>query len=805
MSVTDASQPLSWHRMDLHLHTPASIDYQQPDASPLQILQAAERQGLDIVAFTDHNSVRGYADLWREIEDLELLEFLDRLKPDEAARLAEYRRLLGRVLLLPGFEFTATFGFHVLAIFPESTSIRLMEHLLLQLGVAEDRFGSGEVGATTDVLKGYEILAEAGALVIGAHVNSTHGIAMQGLRFGGQTKIAYTQDRNLHALEVTDLMLSGGRRSTARFFNGSKAEYPRRMHSIQGSDAHRLERDLQRETNLGVGDRVTEVELPEVSFQALKDLFLSEDWERVRGFVGLSEAVQSFREDRAGGNTSDQAFHESLSTKKTGVSHILRDVVAFANGDGGTTYVGASAFEKRPVAGVGDVEAAMTELRAELAAHTAPVPDVEMDTVDADGKAVLVLRVAAGTERPYALNGGNIYVRDAAGESVAASRDQIVEMVRASAQQSMAALTAAPDDELPARMAASAPQGRDDLSRDTRGRDGRGRDERRRRNDERGGQDTERRGTPRAEDRDRYGADARDARSSERTGSRPVERNEQSGNRNADRLAPRGGYDSAARDEDRRPGRDATDRARGRASEHRPRDDRSPYEELEREDDRPQPRSRLDDRDRYASHRDNGRSDRGPYAATEDEPYDTDANDGYPPATYENGRAARAQSNRATYDDVNERNRYDREPGPPFARVPVGIAPDGGPERRLDAPPDPVAPTSGVEIMAVVDIDGLPFYTVHDLRHDEYIRNVTADTGKRLWRYAIEQYDELEANLAGTRWDGEYGFVKSYRPRGGERRYNVAWRDDSGVRIFYGVSEDDLSDPWRAMLPARAR
>ena len=113
------------------------------------------------------------------------------------------------------------------------------------LGVPEDRFGSGEVGATTDVLRAYEILDEHGALVIGAHVNSTHGIAMQGLRFGGQ-KIAYTQDPHLHALEVTDLLPATNRRSTARFFSGTKSEYPRRMHCIQGSDAHRLEQDPAR-------------------------------------------------------------------------------------------------------------------------------------------------------------------------------------------------------------------------------------------------------------------------------------------------------------------------------------------------------------------------------------------------------------------------------------------------------------------------------------------------------------------------------------------------------------------------------
>jgi predicted metal-dependent phosphoesterase TrpH len=75
--------------MDLHIHTPASADYQQRESSYIQLLQRAEECGIDILAFTDHNSVRGYAQMWREIEDLELLEALKRIEPQEARLLNE--------------------------------------------------------------------------------------------------------------------------------------------------------------------------------------------------------------------------------------------------------------------------------------------------------------------------------------------------------------------------------------------------------------------------------------------------------------------------------------------------------------------------------------------------------------------------------------------------------------------------------------------------------------------------------------------------------------------------------------------
>ncbi|MBF8281513.1 MAG: hypothetical protein HW378_428 [Anaerolineales bacterium] len=60
---------LAWRTMDLHLHTPASSDYHEPQATYLDILQRAEARGLDIMAFTDHNTVAGYRRLRDEIEE----------------------------------------------------------------------------------------------------------------------------------------------------------------------------------------------------------------------------------------------------------------------------------------------------------------------------------------------------------------------------------------------------------------------------------------------------------------------------------------------------------------------------------------------------------------------------------------------------------------------------------------------------------------------------------------------------------------------------------------------------------------
>jgi predicted metal-dependent phosphoesterase TrpH len=95
-------QQMQWYKMDLHLHTPASADWQEPGATYLDLLHRAEMQGLDIVAITDHNTVAGCAALQAEVEQLGLLERLGRIKPDEQRRLNEYRRIGDKVLVLPG-------------------------------------------------------------------------------------------------------------------------------------------------------------------------------------------------------------------------------------------------------------------------------------------------------------------------------------------------------------------------------------------------------------------------------------------------------------------------------------------------------------------------------------------------------------------------------------------------------------------------------------------------------------------------------------------------------------------------------
>lgn len=418
-----------WRRMDLHLHTPGSNDYQEPHVSYLDILRQAEIRGLDIMAFTDHNTVAGFAAMKKEIEQLLWLERLGRLEPDEKRQIDEYRRLLDKIMVLPGFEFTATFGFHILGIFPSDTSVSFLEHLLLTLHISPEILeeGSSTVGATSDVLTAYRVINEAGGLVIAAHANSNNGVVMRGLDFGGQTRIAYTQDPNLHVLEVTDLE-KRGRYTTRRFFDGSKPEYPRPMRCIQGSDAHRLVRESAQSKNLGIGERITEVLLEDTSFEALAKVLKGNDFALTRPYRGPANPVDFVQLAREEGESIVQTFHPSMAQRGGYLDLVLQDICALANTNGGIIYVGVSDNPKEQPIGVREPNKAIERLYSAVSNRFSPEIELHIDSLNSKGKPIVRITIQPGVDKPYAIDDNQFFVRDES-ETNLAVRDEIVRLV----------------------------------------------------------------------------------------------------------------------------------------------------------------------------------------------------------------------------------------------------------------------------------------------------------------------------------------------------------------------------------------
>ena len=213
------------------------------------------------------------------------------------------------------------------------------------------------------------------------------------------------------------------------FFNGTKPEYPRRMHCIQGSDSHRLSTDPQRKKNPGIGDRVTEVLLPEIHFEELRELFLSNDFARTRPRHHKEQPAFDFiLTAREEGANIIQDFHENMTIRGGKLYNIIADVCAFANTNGGTLYIGLTSDAKKPVAGIPNPEQAIAQLDKEISTRITPPLQCSIDVHDTNGKKILRVLIPRGDDPPYAVDDNKVYVRDEA-ETGLAVRDEIVSLV----------------------------------------------------------------------------------------------------------------------------------------------------------------------------------------------------------------------------------------------------------------------------------------------------------------------------------------------------------------------------------------
>ena len=113
--------------VDLHVHTPASSCYKTTekdiDTEYIKLLAMYVEKGVNIIAITDHNTIKGYKEIlriksevesrvkfWKEIGDIE--ELREKLKSEE--KKAE---LFEKIKILPGIEFEAFPGIHILLVF----------------------------------------------------------------------------------------------------------------------------------------------------------------------------------------------------------------------------------------------------------------------------------------------------------------------------------------------------------------------------------------------------------------------------------------------------------------------------------------------------------------------------------------------------------------------------------------------------------------------------------------------------------------------------------------------------------------
>ena len=144
---------LSYKKLDLHIHTPASRCF-EGKCEPEDIITTALENQLDAIAITDHNTA----------------QWIDQVK--EVAKKEN-------IVVFPGVEISCTggkSGIHILGIFDPDCNSKHIEALLNILGINPDDYGSEGTISDSSPIAVIEEITRQGGLAVLAHANSSHGV-----------------------------------------------------------------------------------------------------------------------------------------------------------------------------------------------------------------------------------------------------------------------------------------------------------------------------------------------------------------------------------------------------------------------------------------------------------------------------------------------------------------------------------------------------------------------------------------------------------------------------------------------------
>ncbi len=107
---------------------------------------------------------------------------------------------------------------------------------------------------------------------------------------------------------------------------------------------------------------------------------------------------------------------------------LAKDIVCFANTDGGQLFFGVS--DDRRIVGVQDVDWLLSKVDDIAYRHCEPPVTVVPQVLDVDDRKVVVVNIPKGDQRPYRTNSGNCYVRTTTG-CRQASREELLRLFQA--------------------------------------------------------------------------------------------------------------------------------------------------------------------------------------------------------------------------------------------------------------------------------------------------------------------------------------------------------------------------------------
>ena len=139
-----------FYKVDLHVHTSASLDYKEQNVNAELIIRTVLEKKIDLIAITDHNTVSGYKSIVEKANGT-------------------------GIVVLPGVEITVaagTQGIHILAIFDRNTPEQSISDMLVRIGIDSNKQGKQEALSTVTIPEVFNEIVKAGGIAIAAHIQT---------------------------------------------------------------------------------------------------------------------------------------------------------------------------------------------------------------------------------------------------------------------------------------------------------------------------------------------------------------------------------------------------------------------------------------------------------------------------------------------------------------------------------------------------------------------------------------------------------------------------------------------------------
>ena len=317
--------------IDLHVHTPASECYYRKydslEDEYMNLVKMYVEKDVKVIAITDHNSIKGYKELmriksesenrikyWNELGEIEELK-------DKICKEQEKLKIFQSILILPGIEFEAFPGIHILLIFDSQIDgiIKEIEEFIYENGYSVDNQGRENVDVScVSAVEIINVAYDMGAITIAAHIDSDKG-ALDKLKDSG--RVQFFKNEALNGVQII-------KPETIDFLKSlmSNKDYKRNkeLAFVRASDFH---------NRSCIDGKISYFRMENISFDAVKNV-ITEHPELI-SFTPRIEDVDSIKDIL---KNSDTISFENL--KGENIKNISKAICAILNKGKGAIVIG---------------------------------------------------------------------------------------------------------------------------------------------------------------------------------------------------------------------------------------------------------------------------------------------------------------------------------------------------------------------------------------------------------------------------------------------------------------------------------